>query len=53
MDSSLAVVPSALDMAPVLSKEFLDIQAAIECGFTLKCEHDIIKWYSQMHRTDK
>ena len=53
MDSSLIVVPSALNMAPVLSKVFLDIQAAIECGFTLKCEHDIIKWYSQMHHRDK
>ena len=35
------------------SKEFLDIQATIECGFTLKRVRDMIKTYSQMHRTDK
>ena len=35
------------------SKEFLDIQAIIECGFTLKRVRDMIKTYSQMHRTDK
>ena len=33
--------------------EFLDIQATIECGFTLKRVRDMIKTYSQMHRTDK
>ena len=31
----------------------LDIQATIECRFTLKCERDMIIIYSQMHRTDK
>ena len=31
----------------------LDIQATIECGFTLKRVRDMIKTYSQMHRTDK
>ena len=35
------------------SKEFLDIQATIECGFTLKSVRDMIRTYSQMHRTDK
>ena len=35
------------------SKEFLDIQATIECGFTLKRVRDMIITYSQMHRTDK
>ena len=29
-------------MPPVLSKEFLDIQAAIECRFTLKHVRDIL-----------
>ena len=38
---------------PALSKEFLDIQATIECGFTLKCVRDMTRTYSQMHRTDK
>ena len=41
------------DMAPVLSKEFLDIQATIKCKFTLKLVRDRIITYSQMHRTDK
>ena len=35
------------DIAPVLSKEFLDIQATIECGFTLKRVRDIIRKYSE------
>ena len=30
------------DIAPVSSKEFLDIQATIKCGFTLKRLHDMI-----------
>ena len=33
-------------MDPVSSREFLDIQASIECGFTLKRVHDMIKTYS-------
>ena len=31
-----------LDIAPVSSKEFLDIQATIECGFTQKGIRDMI-----------
>ena len=31
------------DFAPALSKEFLDIQATIECGFTLKRVHDMTR----------
>ena len=31
----------------------LDIQATIECGFTLKRVRDMTRTYSQMHRTDK
>ena len=42
-----------IDMAPASSKEFLDIQATVECGFTLKLVRDMIKTYNQMHRTDK
>ena len=41
------------DFAPVSSKELLDIQATVECGFTLKRVCDIIKTYSQMRSTDK
>ena len=33
--------------APVSSKKFLDIQATIECGFTLKPVCDMIITYSQ------
>ena len=40
-------------MVPFSSKEFLDIQANIECGFTLKPVHDMIITYSHMHHTDK
>ena len=35
---------------PASSKEFLDIQATIECGFTLKRVRDMIKTYSVIKR---
>ena len=41
------------DIAPVSSKEVLEIPANIECGFTLKLVRDIIKTCSQMDHTDK
>ena len=41
------------DIAPVSSEEFLEIQATIECGFTMKRVRDMIRAYSQMHRIDK
>ena len=47
------VVTKTSDLTPVLSKEFLDIQATIECGFTLKRVRDMIRTYSQMHCRDK
>ena len=37
----------------VSSKEFLDIKATIERGFTLKGIRDMIRTYSQMHRKGK
>ena len=40
-------VTSPSDFAPGSSKEFLDIQAAIECGFTLKRVRDMTRTYSQ------
>ena len=40
------------DFAPVLSKKFLEIQAAIELGFTLKWIRDMTRTYREMHRTD-
>ena len=41
------------DVAPVLNKEILDIQATIGCRFTLKCVCDMIRTYSHMHRAFK
>ena len=41
------------DIPPVSSKKFLDIQANIECRFTLKCLCDMIRTYSEIHRSDK
>ena len=53
LGSSPVAVTETSDSAPASSKEFLDIQATVECGFTLKRVHDIIRRYSEMHRTDK
>ena len=36
-------------MAPASSKEFLDIQATVEYGFTLKLVRDMIKTYNQIY----
>ena len=41
------------DIALVLDREFLDIQATIEFGFNLNHVRDMIKTYSQLYRTDK
>ena len=35
-----------------LSKKFLDIQATIECGFTLRHLRGMIRTYIQTHHTD-
>ena len=43
-------VTSTSDFAPALSKEFLDIQATVECGFTLKRVLDMTRTYCQMSR---
>ena len=44
--SSLVAVTYTSDIAPVLSKGFLDIQANRERGFNLKCVRDIRITYS-------
>ena len=49
--SSPVAVTEILDFAPASSKEFFDIQATIECGFTLKCVRDMTRTYSQMPYT--
>ena len=51
--SSLVAVTETSDFEPALSKEFLDIQETINCGFTLKLVPDMAKTYSQMHSTHK
>ena len=51
--SSPVKVAEASDIAPVLSKDFLDIKAKKKCGFTLKHVQDMVRIYSQMHRTEK
>ena len=43
--SPVAVTPLS-DFAPASSKEFLDIQATIECGFTLTRVRDMTRTYS-------
>ena len=47
LGSNPVAVTSPSDFAPASSKEFLDIQATIECGFTLKCVRDMTRTYSQ------
>ena len=39
------------DFAPASSKEFLDIQATIECGFALKRVRDMTRTYSQIKKS--
>ena len=48
MGSSPVAVTSTSDFAHVSSKEFLDTEAPIECGFTLKCVRDMIRAYRPM-----
>ena len=50
---SPVAVTSASAIASSSSKEFHDIDATIECGFTVKRLCDMIKAYSQMDRTYK
>ena len=49
--SNLVAVTQTSDIAPVSNEEFLDIQATIECRFTLKCVRDLIITYSHYQMT--
>ena len=49
---SIAVTETSYFEA-VWSKELFGIQAIIERGFTLRSVRDIIRTYTQVHRTDK
>ena len=53
LDSALVAVTKTSDFAASLNKEFLHIQAPIECGFTLKRVCHVRKTYSEMHLRDK
>ena len=50
LGSSPVAVTSLSDFAPASSKEFLDIQATIESGFTLKRLRDMTRTYKQMNK---
>ena len=43
----------AISLIEERCKEFLDIDAAIECGFILKRISDMTRTYSQMYDVDK
>ena len=53
LGSRPVAVTQTSDFAPAFSKQFHDIEATRECGFTLKSLREMIRTYSQMHRTDK
>ena len=46
LGSSPVAVTSPSDFAPASSKDFLDIQATTECGFTLTHVGDMIRIYN-------
>ena len=48
LGSSPVAVTSPSDFAHASSKEFLDIQATIECGFTLRRVRDMTRTYRQV-----
>ena len=49
MGSNLVTVTQTSDIASVLSKEFLDIQATRECRFTLKLVSNMTRTQSPRH----
>ena len=51
--SSSVAAPSTSGFGPVSSEEFLDIQATIECGFSLKHVREWIRTQSHIHCRDK
>ena len=53
LGSSPVAVTSPSDSAPASSKEFLDIQATIECEFTLKRVSDMTRTYSYLKKIKK
>ena len=53
LGSSPVPVTYTSDIGPAWRKEFLDIQATMEWGFTLKRVRDMTRIYCQMHCRDK
>ena len=53
LSSNPLAVTSPSDFAPPPSKDFLDIQATIECGFILQHIRDMTTRYSLIQRTEK
>ena len=53
LGSNPVAVISPSDFALASSKEFLDIQTTIECGFTLKCVRDMTRTYSSNKINEK
>ena len=51
--SSALAVSKPSDFPTISRKEFVDIQATRECGFTLKHVRDMTRTCSESHRTDK
>ena len=52
LGSSPVAVSFPSDFARAWSKEFFDIHATIECGYTLKSVRDMTRTCSQMDGTD-
>ena len=50
---SSKIIPRGCNMISVLSKKFLEIQATIECRFTLKRARDLKITYSQINPSNK
>ena len=51
LGSSPFAVISPSDFVPASSKDFLDIQATTECGFTLKPIRDMTRTYNQLMKS--
>ena len=49
MGSSPVAATKASDFTPSSSKEFLEIQATIECRFTMKRVRDMTRTYNQLY----
>ena len=51
MGSRPVAVTKISDIVPASSKEFIENQTTVECGFTLRRERDMIRRYRQCEDT--